>query len=208
MNNRDATKPASALAAAAADLAARRGRTQDDVLAELTAERDQLQEQLQVVRDTVHTMERELLRAPDGEAGFSMTVDVIDPHGAVERVTWRGKAAEHGEQVLAAHDAWLEQALAIGWRFPPPPVVASQAPAAGQCAPAEFHWKTQNGALAVERGELVLIVPDGAAEPAEVVCPLHAGRTFKRREKDGDSWLSHRHDKTYCRAKFETEVTK
>ncbi len=172
---------------------------------QLIAERDAARSELEHAVAELRELEEHVSSDPRGEAGYSLTLDIINPAGATERVTWRGRSAHDGIEIAAAARTWVELMQPLGYRFPPPPIQASQKLAAAPTAAPEYRWKmSSEGSLAIEHGALVLLMPAGAAEPAEVVCPLHAA-TFKRREKNGESWLSHKDGAGFCRANFAKE---
>lgn len=54
-----------------------------------------------------------------------------------------------------------------------------------------------------KNNKLILVLEDDQREPQEVPCPLHLGKTMKRRvNADSESWLSHKDGERYCSAKF------
>lgn len=62
-------------------------------------------------------------------------------------------------------------------------------------------WQARNG-------KAILVLQDNEREPEQVPCPIHPGKTLKRREKDNESWLSHKDGQdrdgrdVYCSASF------
>lgn len=71
-------------------------------------------------------------------------------------------------------------------------------PAPRPAAPV-YEWAEKNN-------KMILVLKDNQPEPNEVECPLHPGKTMKRRtNRDNESWLSHKDgdgDDRYCSAKF------
>ena len=71
---------------------------------------------------------------------------------------------------------------------------------------ATVSWRMKSGALDMDKGKLHLIVPPGLAEPNEIACPIHQGKTLKRRVKKdgtGNPWLSHKEGDDWCSAYYE-----
>jgi len=54
-----------------------------------------------------------------------------------------------------------------------------------------------------KRGRTVLILREGQPEPDNVPCPVHDGKTFRRKTNEDGSWLSHKDGDTFCTAGFE-----
>jgi hypothetical protein len=52
-------------------------------------------------------------------------------------------------------------------------------------------------------GKSVLLIHKDAMEPDEIECPIHAGKTMKRRTNEGGSWLSHKEGDSYCTARIQ-----
>jgi hypothetical protein len=52
-------------------------------------------------------------------------------------------------------------------------------------------------------GKSVLLIHREAGEPDEIECPIHAGKTMKRRANESGSWLSHKEGDTYCTARIQ-----
>jgi hypothetical protein len=41
------------------------------------------------------------------------------------------------------------------------------------------------------------------SEPNEISCPIHGGKTLKRKTNDRGSWLSHKDGDNWCTAGFD-----
>jgi hypothetical protein len=121
---------------------------------------------------------------------FYVDITPIEGHTFSAQMTVRGGAngLDHIQRVLGAMRAIIANGGAAKTR--------GKAAQNGQQNGNGWEWgKAKNG-------RTVLYLREGQAEPDEVPCPVHDGKTFKRRVNGDGSWLTHRDGAGYCNAAF------
>jgi len=198
------------IAALRKQLEAERGLT-DQTTKEWQAQVETITAELAALQKAAQEHEATLKAAcPPPESPISVNWNMIGKHDEQFQITLRaGVTGEIIVDVMKARSEFLDVALKGGYKFPEKPKpaqVGADAPAGQNGQAASYYWKQENGALAVKKGKMILVLRTGASEPNELLCPQH-GKTMKRRTNDNGSWLSHKiSEDSYCSAVFEHEA--
>ena len=144
------------------------------------------------------------------EAGFSTNLYLVHPKYGKQQFTFRGAFCTDWRYVMKDLALFIDYMGKSDWRPDVPQVAPLQhetpSPPDAVSNQSACTWRTKSGSLDMDKGKLHLIVPPGGTEPQDIACPLHAGKTLKRRTKKdgtGNAWMSHKEGDDWCTAWYE-----